>query len=78
MLREFNITVKNPKKTRLGLPHVEYVSHLVSSQGISFTEASYGEAASDVHRTSLLLPRPCSPHDGTDEAASEYAQSQIL
>jgi len=28
MLREFNITVKNPKKTRLGL---EYVGHLVSS-----------------------------------------------
>ena len=39
-LREFNITV-NPKKTRLGLAHVEYVGHLLSSssQGISFTEA---------------------------------------
>jgi len=35
-LREFNITV-NPKKTRLGLAHVEYVGHLVSSQWISFT-----------------------------------------
>ena len=37
-LREFNITV-NPKITRLGLAQVEYVGHLVSSQGISFTEA---------------------------------------
>jgi hypothetical protein len=37
-LREFKIAV-NPKKTKLGLPQVEYVGHLVSSQGISFTEA---------------------------------------
>ena len=35
-LREFNVAV-NPKKTKLGLEEVEYVGHVVSSTGISFT-----------------------------------------
>ena len=35
-LRAKNVAV-NPKKTKLGLPEVEYVSHLVSATGTSFT-----------------------------------------
>ena len=36
-LREHNVAV-NPKKTKLGLTQVEYVGHLVTADGISFTE----------------------------------------
>ena len=36
-LREFNVAV-NPKKTKLGLAEVEYVGHVVSAEGTSFTE----------------------------------------
>jgi hypothetical protein len=36
-LREFNVAV-NPKKTKLGLAEVEYVGHVVSAIGTSFTE----------------------------------------
>ena len=36
-LREHNVAV-NPRKTKLGLPQVEYVGHLVTADGISFTE----------------------------------------
>jgi hypothetical protein len=36
-LREFNVAV-NPKKTKLGLAEVEYVGHVVSATGTSFTE----------------------------------------
>ena len=36
-LHEFNVAV-NPKKTKLELAEVEYVGHVVSAQGISFTE----------------------------------------
>jgi len=36
-LREFNIAV-NPKKTKLGLAEMEYVEHVVSATGTSFTE----------------------------------------
>ena len=36
-LREFNVAV-NPKKTKLGLAEIEYVGHVVSAEGISFTE----------------------------------------
>jgi len=36
-LREKKVTV-NPTKTRLGLKEVEYVGHLISSTGTSFTE----------------------------------------
>ena len=35
-LRAKNVAV-NPKKTKLGLPEVEYVCHLVSATGTSFT-----------------------------------------
>jgi len=35
-LRAKNVAV-NPKKTKLGLPEVEYVGHLVSATGTSFT-----------------------------------------
>jgi len=35
-LRENKVTV-NPRKTRLGLKEVEYVGHLISSTGTSFT-----------------------------------------
>jgi hypothetical protein len=34
--RAKNVAV-NPKKTKLGLPEVEYVGHLVSATGTSFT-----------------------------------------
>ena len=36
-LREFNVAV-NPAKTKLGLAEVEYVGHVISATGISFTE----------------------------------------
>ena len=36
-LREHNVAV-NPRKTKLGLTQVEYVGHLVTADGISFTE----------------------------------------
>jgi len=36
-LREFNVAV-NPANTKLGLAAVEYVGHLISATGISFTE----------------------------------------
>ncbi len=36
-LREFNIIV-NPTKTKLGLAEVEYVGHVISATGTSFTE----------------------------------------
>jgi hypothetical protein len=36
-LREKKVTV-NPAKTKLGLKEVEYVAHLISSTGTSFTE----------------------------------------
>ena len=36
-LREFNVAV-NPAKTKLGLAEVEYVGHVVSATGTSFTE----------------------------------------
>jgi hypothetical protein len=36
-LREFNVAV-NPAKTKLGLAEVEYVGHVVSTTGTSFTE----------------------------------------
>jgi hypothetical protein len=36
-LREENVTA-NPAKTRLGLKEVEYVEHLISSTGTSFTD----------------------------------------
>jgi hypothetical protein len=35
-LRAKNVAV-NPKKTKLGLPEVKYVGHLVSATGTSFT-----------------------------------------
>ena len=35
-LREHNVAA-NPKKTKLGLPEVEYVGHVVSATGTSFT-----------------------------------------
>jgi len=35
-LRAKNVAV-NPKKTKLGLPEVEYIGHLVSAAGTSFT-----------------------------------------
>ena len=35
-LRAKNVAV-NPKQTKLGLPEVEYVGHLVSATGTSFT-----------------------------------------
>ena len=35
-LREFNVAV-NPAKTKLGLAEVEYVGHVISASGISFT-----------------------------------------
>jgi hypothetical protein len=35
-----NKVAANPAKTRLGLKEVEYVGHLISSTGTSFTEAS--------------------------------------
>ena len=35
-LREFNVAV-NHKKTKLGLEEVDYVGHVVSATGISFT-----------------------------------------
>ena len=37
-LREFNVAVEDPKKTKLGLAEVEYVGHVVSATGTSFTE----------------------------------------
>ena len=37
-LRENKVTA-NPAKTRLGLKEVEYVGHLITSTGTSFTEA---------------------------------------
>ena len=36
-LREFKVAV-NPKKTKLELAEVEYVGHVVSAEGTSFTE----------------------------------------
>ena len=36
-LRENNVTA-NPAKTKLGLKEVEYVGHLITSTGTSFTE----------------------------------------
>jgi hypothetical protein len=36
-LRDHNVAA-NPKKTKLGLAQVEYVGHLISSEGTSFTE----------------------------------------
>jgi len=36
-LREFNVAV-NPKNAKLGLAEVEYVGHVVSATGTSFTE----------------------------------------
>ena len=37
-LRNKEVTA-NPEKTRLGLKEVEYVGHLISSEGTSFTPA---------------------------------------
>jgi len=36
-LRELNVAV-NPAKTKLGIAEVEYVGHVISTTGISFTE----------------------------------------
>ena len=36
-LRQINFAA-NPKKTKLGLSEIEYVGHVVSSEGTSFTD----------------------------------------
>ena len=36
-LREHNVAA-NPRKTKLGLTKVEYVGHLISAEGTSFTD----------------------------------------
>ena len=36
-LREHNVAA-NPRKTKLGLTQVEYVGHLISAEGTSFTD----------------------------------------
>ena len=41
-LRSKKVTA-NPEKTRLGLKEVEYVGHLISSKGTSFTPAKRKE-----------------------------------
>jgi hypothetical protein len=51
-----NVAV-NPRKIELGLAEVEYVCHLVSATGTSFTPNSKGSAP--IHRARQLLPRSC-------------------
>jgi hypothetical protein len=78
-LREFNIAV-NPAKTKLGLAEVEYVGHVVSATGTSFTEHIPGSM-------NILfdgLSRNVSPEDlGLDpllmfQTAGDEAVSQFI
>jgi hypothetical protein len=70
-LRELNVAV-NPTKTKLGLAEVEYVGHVMSATGTSFTEERRLVKSAEisvttrnskefvaVHRISELLQRPC-------------------
>jgi hypothetical protein len=70
-LREFNVAV-NPKKTKLGLAEVEYVGHVVSATGTSFTEEKRLKVlqfplpetqSSGVHWTCQLFQGSCTLHD---------------
>jgi len=80
-LRAGHVTA-NPEKTELGLDEVEYVGHLISSTGISFTEekrlqvldfppARDREGATTIHRTRELFSRSCSSHDGDGPTSTE-------
>ncbi len=51
-LRENKVTA-NPAKTRLCLKKVEYVGHLISSTGFSFTEESIFTEPSTMYRSRL-------------------------
>ena len=53
-LREYNITL-NPAKAHIGLEEIEYVGHLLSATGISFT--------SDKISKVVELPRPTVKHE---------------
>ena len=53
-LREYNITL-NPVKAHIGLEEIEYVGHLLSATGISFT--------SDKISKVVELPRPTVKHE---------------
>ena len=63
-LRENNVTA-NPAKTRLGLKEVEYVGHLISSTGTSFTEEKRLQVLDFPLPESekALLSRPCPEYD---------------
>ena len=80
-LREFNVAV-NPKKTKLGLEEVEYVGHVVSSTGTSFTPEkrlkvlnfpppANNEGTVTVHWTHQLLPRSLPTHDVDVQASPQ-------
>ena len=56
-LHDKNVAVI-PRKTELGLAEVEYVGHLVSATGTSFTPEKRMKVL-DFHRTRKLLPRSC-------------------
>ncbi len=64
-LREKKVTA-NPVKTGLGLKEVEYVGHLISSTGTSFTEEKRFQVLDfplTVHWSGKLLPRPRPEYD---------------
>jgi hypothetical protein len=52
--REMNITL-NPDKTHIGLEEIEYVGHLLSSDGVSFTTDKINKV--------VELPRPTVKHE---------------
>jgi len=78
-LRAKNVAV-NPKKIKLGLPEVEYVGHLVSATGTSFTPEKRLKVLDFPPPTTQkeLLPRSCSKHDRNGETLARHDTSRQI
>ena len=84
-LRDKKVAV-NPRKTKLGLEEVEYVGHIVSATGTSFTPekrlkvldfpSPQLKGNAPIHRTRELLPRSCVEHDRDGETLTRHDPSR--
>ena len=80
-LRQFNVAA-NPKKTKLGLSEVEYVGHVVSSEGTSFADEKKLKVLDfllpETHRGLLvfieLFSGSCAEYNGNVKTVTEIAR----